>query len=58
MPPRSSSNSSPESSIDRLDDTGQASVPASSRLAQTHHPVVSQNRILMRFLRELAKTNK
>ena len=58
MPLSSSVSSSLESSIDGVGDTGQASVPASRRLAQSHQPVLSQNRILIQFLRELVKTNK
>ena len=58
MPLRSSISSSLENSIDGPGDVGQASVPASRRLAHTHQPVLSQNRILIRFLRELVKTNR
>jgi hypothetical protein len=58
MPPSSSVSSSLESSIDRPEDTGQAKVPDSRRLAQTHQPELSQNRILSRFLRELVKTKR
>jgi hypothetical protein len=58
MPLSSSVSSSLESSIDGLGDAGQASVPVSRRLAQTHQPVLSQNRILIRFLRELVKTER
>ena len=58
MPLRSNVSSSLESSIDGLGDTGQASVPASRRLAQTHQPVLSPNRSLIRFFRELVKTNR
>ncbi len=58
MPLSSSVSSSLESSIDGVGDAGQASVPASRLLAQSYQPVLSQNRILMRFFRELVKTNK
>ena len=51
MPLSSSVSSSIKSSIDGFGDAGQARVPTSSRFAQTHQPVLSQNKILSRFSR-------
>ena len=58
MPLSSNVSSSLESSIDGFGDAGQARVPTSRRFAQTHQPVLSQNKILSRFFRALVKTKR